>query len=170
MGNNRTLTERLRSGFGGIVPEICDEAANVIDKLERELARANSAHDVHMAEIAGLRERLTHFSDLVQRYKGRLEDSEEREKIYRLESEYKESSAAMVKIMEENQRLRADAERIYALARKLTTAFDKDKYSAFLNALNDLRKPANKVCDYCGSINGGHTLACSAIDAASRVK
>jgi hypothetical protein len=32
--DKRPLTQRLRSGFGGIVPPICDEAANRIDNLE----------------------------------------------------------------------------------------------------------------------------------------
>lgn len=32
--DNRRLSERLRSGFGGLVPSICDEAANRIDNLE----------------------------------------------------------------------------------------------------------------------------------------
>lgn len=41
MEDNRPLTERLRSGFGGMVPPICDEAANEIDKLRAVL---NTAH------------------------------------------------------------------------------------------------------------------------------
>jgi hypothetical protein len=32
----RSLTERLRSGFGGLVPPVCDEAANEIERLQRE--------------------------------------------------------------------------------------------------------------------------------------
>ena len=40
MTDARHLTERLRSGFGGIVPPICDEAANVIDEALAILAIA----------------------------------------------------------------------------------------------------------------------------------
>lgn len=32
--DNRPLTERLRSGFGGMVPPVCDEAANEIERLK----------------------------------------------------------------------------------------------------------------------------------------
>jgi hypothetical protein len=45
----RPLTERLRSGFGGLVPPVCDEAANHIDFLEREVATLRVQIDVMSA-------------------------------------------------------------------------------------------------------------------------
>lgn len=39
----RPLTQRLRSGFGGLVPPICDEAANKIDNLEFAIQMALNA-------------------------------------------------------------------------------------------------------------------------------
>lgn len=38
--DKRPLTERLRSGFGGLVPPVCDEAANEIERLQRTEAAA----------------------------------------------------------------------------------------------------------------------------------
>lgn len=43
-----SLTERLRRGFGGLVPPVCDEAANEIERLQRELASFQKAN----AELA----------------------------------------------------------------------------------------------------------------------
>lgn len=37
-----TLQEKLRSGFGGIVPPICDHAASHIDNLETENAKCKA--------------------------------------------------------------------------------------------------------------------------------
>jgi hypothetical protein len=39
----RSLSQRLRSGFGGIVPPICDEAANRIDNLDFAIQMALNA-------------------------------------------------------------------------------------------------------------------------------
>jgi hypothetical protein len=33
----RDITERLRSGFGGMVPPVCDEAAETIESLRQQL-------------------------------------------------------------------------------------------------------------------------------------
>lgn len=41
IGDEVDIVERLRRGFGGIVPPISDEAANLIEELRFELKSAN---------------------------------------------------------------------------------------------------------------------------------
>lgn len=48
MNDLRDITEQLRSGFGGLVPPVCDEAAGNIQQLRTELASA-------LANVATLR-------------------------------------------------------------------------------------------------------------------
>lgn len=35
----KDITERLRRGFGGLVPPVCDEASNIIDDLRVSLGK-----------------------------------------------------------------------------------------------------------------------------------
>ncbi len=47
------LTERLRSGFGGMVPPVCDEAANKIERLTAEVKSAFFAGCDYGSKYAG---------------------------------------------------------------------------------------------------------------------
>lgn len=43
MTNKRSLAERLRSGFGGLVPPLCDEAASEIERLQGQVLAVRKA-------------------------------------------------------------------------------------------------------------------------------
>ena len=48
------LTERLRRGFGGLVPPICDEAANKIETLRTEYSDLKAAANRLQNEVHGV--------------------------------------------------------------------------------------------------------------------
>ena len=37
--NGLPLVQRLRAGFGGLVPAVCDEAANELERMQQEIER-----------------------------------------------------------------------------------------------------------------------------------
>jgi len=48
------LTVRLRTGFGGLVPQVCDEAANEIEKLREHITRIAEAQNDNDWKLMGM--------------------------------------------------------------------------------------------------------------------
>ena len=74
----RPLTERLRRGFGGLVPPVCDEAANEIERLQSRERTANA----HIECVTEHLKRLADAMDMGPSDEGALVDAV----IQRLES------------------------------------------------------------------------------------
>lgn len=55
------LIERLRRGFGGIVPRVCDEAANEIESLQSRLGRGKNRLLNLVAELEQRERGTTHW-------------------------------------------------------------------------------------------------------------
>jgi len=80
--DERPLVERLRSGFGGLVPPVCDEAANELEALALKLHNSVEQLKQADAQLAAARidlaERSSRLSESVAReraFKERLENA-----------------------------------------------------------------------------------------------
>ena len=61
------LKERLRRGFGGMVPPVCDEAANRIEELERKLHDKDTALKESRQLYADAKERIKYLESITHK-------------------------------------------------------------------------------------------------------